>query len=427
MRATEGYVKPLIRAAAALAGLLLGYGALSAQEPKSANRITVSDVRVEGNRVVTSQEILGSLKTRPGAEYNAQTVQDDARALMASRKVAFAEAYPLYSVDRKEVVIVFAIRDYPTVVRNVIYKGNKHAGSEEEMTALTGIRKGAPLNPLANKLACREIVRKLNDQGRPFAECTLESGSDPNDLDVIFNIVEGPKVLVSGIDFTGNTFVSKERLATQINSSAGWLHLFRGIFNENMADADISKLIEYYKSFGFLDVRVAREVQWANGGRDVVLVFHIIEGRRYQVKDRPQVSGNKSQPADALEQLVQVKPHEWYDEKKIKVDADRIRDWYGHLGQEARVTPNPIFSREEPGIVTVHYEVQEMAPARVGEIKIIGNERTKQNVIIRQLELNPGQIIDYPAMRQAERNLGKLGIFDMAEGDRPTVTLRRQR
>ena len=64
-------------------------------------------------------------------------------------------------------------------------------------------------------------------------------------------------------------------------------------------------------------------------------------------------------------------------------------------------------------------------PARVGEILIEGAQWTKEYVIRRQIPLLPGQILSLPDLRLAERNLARLGIFevDPQTGVRPTVTV----
>jgi outer membrane protein assembly factor BamA len=63
--------------------------------------------------------------------------------------------------------------------------------------------------------------------------------------------------------------------------------------------------------------------------------------------------------------------------------------------------------------------------ARVGQIFIVGNERTRMNVILDQVPLYPGQILSYPALREAERYLARLNIFESSpDGSvRPTVTV----
>src|SRR5262245_28705981 len=58
-------------------------------------------------------------------------------------------------------------------------------------------------------------------------------------------------------------------------------------------------------------------------------------------------------------------------------------------------------------------------PARVGQIILVGNERTRDEVILRQVQLYPGQVLNDADLAAAERNLARLGIFVT----RPRVTL----
>jgi outer membrane protein assembly factor BamA len=71
------------------------------------------------------------------------------------------------------------------------------------------------------------------------------------------------------------------------------------------------------------------------------------------------------------------------------------------------------------------YEIVEKPPAKVGQIIIKGNERTQDNVILKAIWLKPGQPLLYPEVKLAERNLERLGIFqvDTDKGIRPTVTI----
>ncbi|HMC66842.1 MAG TPA: POTRA domain-containing protein, partial [Gemmataceae bacterium] len=62
-----------------------------------------------------------------------------------------------------------------------------------------------------------------------------------------------------------------------------FLGMFGGDYEEHMIEADIAKLEQYYRSFGFHDVRVTRELRWQEDLRHVDVIFHIEEGQRYRV------------------------------------------------------------------------------------------------------------------------------------------------
>lgn len=424
MHATERRFPPTARCAVLTAAVLLLGGLALAQTPTPSARLIVSDVVITGNRQVPTQEIMSQLKTRPGLEYNPDTAQEDVRNLWATKKFGNIQVELRPDADNK-VKVYFLIRDYPNTVEEVTYKGAKHL-NDEVLTELTGIRKGAPLNPIANKLGCQAIVRKLQEEGRPFASCDLLSGDKPGDTKVIFNIAEGPKVRVAGIEFVGNQFVSGAVLNTHVNTSKKFLGLdVGGLLNLAMVDNDITKLEEYYKTFGYLDVRVSRELRYLPSGNEVVIVFHISEGVRYRLKDAPKVTNVRFLPVEQLEQLSKVRAGDYFNQNSIDRDTNSIKDYIGYHGREARVQAQPIYSREAPGIVTVNYEVEEKEPARVGQIFIVGNSRTRQNVILRQVPLYPGQILTYPDMRVAERNLQRLNIFaNSPDGSsKPTVAV----
>jgi len=74
-----------------------------------------------------------------------------------------------------------------------------------------------------------------------------------------------------------------------------------------------------------------------------------------------------------------LRPDEIYNHGKVEVDDSRIGAAYGFRRREAGVRERQVW--DENGQVSIHYDVEERPPATVGEIKIIGNEVTRQNVI----------------------------------------------
>jgi outer membrane protein assembly complex protein YaeT len=347
---------------------------------------------------------------------------DDVRKLMESRLFRHVEATRQPQADNR-VVVRFLVQDFANVVADVVYQGAKHL-SQDELEKTTGIRKGMPLNPSANKKACEAIVRKLNEDGRPMAGCDLISGDKPEDTKVIFNITEGPKAYLHSTSFIGNQWGESGRLASLVNSKR-MLGIFATKYNPQAVEADINKIEEYYKGFGFLSVRVSRELRLTEDGTQYDLIFHVQEGPRYTVQLAPQIVGNKSVPVEQLEQLIALKPGEFYSQPKVDGDKTKLQDFFGYTGIDARVEPIQVFNKENPGFVNINYEIAEQPPARVGQVLIVGNTRTKQNVILRQLGFYPGQVLTYPELRQAERNLQRIGIFNTSpDGQtKPTVTI----
>src|SRR5262249_22078085 len=139
------------------------------------------------------------------------------------------------------------------------------------------------------------------------ATCELLKGDQPGDVQVVFNIDEGPVVKVRNISFVGNHFVSGPVLQTHIMSTARLPFPWNGDYNPAIVGADIHKLEEYFRRFGVDDVRVSCERQRTQDGREINVVFHVQEGMQYQLKDVPQVTGAKSVSPEELRPLGQTK------------------------------------------------------------------------------------------------------------------------
>jgi outer membrane protein assembly complex protein YaeT len=399
-------------------------GALPAPKPAPAPvpRLIVTDIIIQGNRNVTSEWIKNQMITRVGKEFITDRLQEDVRRLYATRH--FGNVYADKLEDGKGGVrVTIYIRDYPSVLTKITYQGNISL-TNDELAEITAIRVGMPCNPINQKVACRKIMQRYQEEGRPYAFCELLKGADPADTEVVFSITEGPKVRIRAVEFQGNTFVSGPVLKTHMQSSTMFLGMrLGGTYNGAMLDHDQNELLKYYRSFGFHDVRISRDLILAPDGRDVTVVFHVHEGVRYRVKDTPAVEGVKSMPRETFEAMGKVKAGQYYDQATVDGDTNRIKDWLGYTGRQAAVNAVPVYSKDEPGLVQMRYEVEEKPPARVGQIFIVGNDRTMQNVILRQVPLYPGQVLSYPALAASERNLARLNIFEATpDGSvRPTV------
>jgi len=415
-----------VRWLAASAGLLTCVATALAQTSVAPvpRKVLVEDVRVQGNVQIPTHRIVPYIKTRAGQDYNEDAIQDDLKNLYATKLFANVNASKQFTPSGN-VIVYFSVVETPSKIDKIEYRGGGHL-KLKDLESITNLKRGQPMNPIINRRACQEIVRRLNEEGRPMAVCELLSGDKPGDTDVIFNISEGPKVKIEAIKFKGNdTFVSSGVLRTHVDSSVAILWVFGGKLNQAMADHDAIKLEEYYRSFGFVDCHVSREVELSPDGKYATLVFHVHEGERYKVQGVQVVGNPKPFSAEELTRIPRLKPDEYVNEITIKKDESAIKDYYGLKGLPVNPRTELFYPEDQPGVVRVVYQIpQEPTQKRVGTIDTIGNTTTRQNVILREVPLYPGQILTYPDIRKAEANLARLGIFEVnQEGVRPHVEI----
>src|SRR5262245_58883579 len=413
--------RALVRFALVAAGLLLAICLGYAQNPSDP---LVADVIPVGNKLVSRERILNQMRTKPGNIFKLSALEDDQRTLIQSG--AFSDVRMRTQTGPDGRITVFVdVAEMPSLIKEIKYEGNKTL-KEDALANLTGLRMGMPINPISNKLACQKILQKYQEEGRLFASVNLKEGGQAGDTRVVFDITEGPVVRVQKTVMVGQGgWVSSARLRSQILTSPTILGL-GGKFNPRMVDEDINILTNYFRNLGYLNVRVDPEFIPGRNDSRVTIVYHISEGTQYHV-GTIEVSGNKSQSEDQLMKLTTIKSGDLYDKNVINADMNMIRDKYGFRGQLVTVEERH-FETDRPGVTNVQYVVQERAPAMVGDINIIGNDRTQDRVILRNLGFYPGQVLTWPDIRAAEARLANLGIFevDQEKGIRPTIVIRDQ-
>jgi outer membrane protein insertion porin family len=399
--------------AALLAALALACTSSAADSP---NGKIVNEVIPVGNRVRTPDQIRSMMHSRPGIAYEEAVVQEDVRRLHGTKwfTPGGVQILTKNEPDGRVTILVY-VTELTNTVQDVQFRGAQHNVSE--LKTLCGVRKGEPMNPLANELGRQSIQRKYQDDGRYYATVELLEGNKPTDSRVIYQIVEGPVVKVAGIDFRGADEASTARLRTQLVTKKKFLGVFGGKFTPVSMELDRQKLIEYYHALGFLNVRITPEVERTKDVGEVRLVYHISEGQQYHVAGKD-ITGNKSFDGDRLNSLTELKPGDRYDIRTVRGDTQRIKDFYGARGYPVGVEQKLYEVPGQPGIVQVQYEVQNDrgAPDRVGRIYIDRgpNPVTRDRVILNQLgpDFLPGQILPYNQIRDAEMRLARLGIFD---------------
>ena len=373
----------------------------------------VADVVPVNNRVRPPEQIAAIMHTRAGKPYDEAVAQEDVRRLHATKWFVpgGVQFHTRLDPDNRVTVYVY-VTELTSTVQEVVYLGAQHI-SAEKLRTLSGVRKGEPMNPLSNELGRQAILREYQDDGRYFSSVELIEGAKPTDTRVVYQIVEGPVVRVAGIEFRGNDHAITGRLKTQLTTKKLFIGFMGGVFRPMTMDADLKKLNDYYAGLGFLAVKITPEVVRTDDPGRVMIAYHIVEGVQYKVASLD-IQGNKTYPTEKLAGLTTLKPGERYDRWQVQRDIHSIEDWHGNRGHRVGVDEKVYEVPDQPGVVRVQYEVQgdRGEPDRVGRVIIEGNNITQDRVIMNQLDLRPGQVLQYPKLEDARMRLARLGIFD---------------
>jgi len=420
-----------VAALVAVLGLFAGSPRAAAEESPVGK--ILADVIPVDNRLRSKQHIQGKMLTKKDKAFDENTAREDVARLMKSNWFApnGVELKTSLTPDGKVLVFVH-VQELKSVVHKISFLGNKHYGESELFEALTlsQVRQGAAMNPANNRYAAAQLTRKLQEDGRYYAQVSLLKGDQPADEEVVFNIVEGPVVRVGRVDFHGNQIASADRLRTVVNTKGarfGTPTILTERFVQAKLNEDIQQLLNYYRRLGYLDAQIVPDVEPTGDLAAVRVTFHIREGRMYTVRET-RVDGNHTIAEARIRTAIAVEQGKPYDESVVQADAKRIGTMHGYQGLQAGVEPGVFLVPGQPGVVDVHYKVTEpervaqqpgggpgvpRGPDRVGKIEVVGNTVAQQRVILNQLTgINPGQILEYPRIEEARQNLIRLSIFD---------------
>jgi outer membrane protein insertion porin family len=403
----------------ALALLVAGPAAGFAHDPDCPQ--IVANVHIDGLDSARAAEALRHMLTKPGQPYSDANAMDDI-ARLAESKLCRPVSVRTEATENGRVNVIFVVRNARRAVREVQFKNASHL-NVPELQALTRVRPGMVFDRDLNVLACYEIQDHLKNLGYHFANVTLVEGYDNTHERVIFNICSGPKVRIRDVRIAGHgNWTTAGKLAEQIDTRKPRVKTWGDLYRPDVIENDIRKLEDYCRDQGYLRARVWRELRFSDDFQYVDVQFHVKEGTRYRVADW-QLETTGDLPKAKLARIVRVKKGDFYDAAAVNADVRNLTDWGGWRGKRLIVKSILTEVPDAPGLVRVQYHVEDAPVHQVGEVIIVGNTVTRDDVIRARVNLQPGQILEYPELRRAEKNLRELGIFnvDPVKGIAPTV------
>ena len=247
-----------------------------------------------------------------------------------------------------------------------------------------------------------------------------------NASQVIIDINKNDKVKIESINFIGNKVLSDWDLKRAMKETKEKM-FFRfwkaSKYRPEKFEEDKKKVIEEYRKEGFRDAEIISDsVYYAEKDR-LKIDIRIDEGQRYYFGDIDWV-GNTKYAGKTLSRALKIKEGDVYNEillqKRLSRAEDAVANLYldnGYLFYNC----NPVEVDLSQDTVDLEMRIYEGKQATISEIDIVGNTKTNEHVIRRELRTRPGQLFDRSAIIRSVRELSQLGFFD-PENIVPTPT-----
>ena len=386
-----------------LCAVLVGAAAF-AQRPVS----IIQKIEVRGNRQVSSPKIVRVVGVKPGERYDPERIRPGLKRLFETRQFSDISAVREDGTTSDSCVVVIVVVEYPRV-DDVTFEGNDHIGKDELVKAVTAA-KGTFVRPSVTDKDRESIAEKYREKGyyRVAVTDTVRVDAKTGSKELVYRVTEGTKVKVKHLDFIGSRRLDTEEIRGVMKSKPDGF-LSGGDFNPTQLAEDRERIVQLYKSRGFLDVTVSEaEFDFSPDGKGIDVYFTISEGTQYYVGDITW-SGNELFPDTTIARRITLKKGEALDDIELSMIQFNIANLYGDRGYiYASVIP---VKKVRGKVVDLNFEIEQGNLAHVRQINIAGNTKTWDEVIRRELVLMPGDVFSSNRLRRSLREVFNLGFF----------------
>ncbi len=312
---------------------------------------------------------------------------------------------------------------------------------EEDLEDEVQARPRSVFTPARAQADVQRILDVYRRNGRFAAQVTPQVRElDQNRVDLIFEVDEGPVTGVRDINFIGNEEFSDRRLRDAIvTTESTWMNFFSSNdnYDPDRLEYDREQLRQFYNNRGYADFRVVSAVaELTPDQRDFFITFAVEEGVQYEFGEITIQTELNRLPEPLLRAVNPIRSGTVFRGDQIEDAIDAMTYVAGTVGY-ANVQITPVVERDrETQKVNITFEVDEGPRTFIERIDIVGNTRTVDRVIRREMRVSEGDAFNRVLLDRSQAQIRSLGFFtdvkvEDADGSQPdrsvvTVTVEEQ-
>ncbi|WP_269713415.1 outer membrane protein assembly factor BamA [Caulobacter sp. NIBR2454] len=413
-----------VRRAALFSGfaLLLGSTAMTAPTTVMAQvqqTGVVQRIVVQGNERIEQGTVISYLPIQIG-----DTV-DPARLDLAVKTLFRTDLFADVAMQMQGTDLVIQVVENP-IINQVVFEGNS-AMKEDKLRDEVTIRPRGIFTRAKVQQDVQRIIELYRRSGRISATVTPKVVELPQKrVDLVFEINEGPKSGVLNVNFIGNREYSDNDLRDVVVTEESRLLKFfssNNNYDPDRIEYDKEQLRKHYRNRGFYDFRVVSAVAELSPDKNgFVITYTIDEGKEYKFGKITVDTENKKLDGQILAAILPIRSGELYEDQRIEQATDSLTFAAGAAGfafvdVRPRYTPN-----RENQTVDVTFLVREGPRVYIDRIDIVGNTRTLDTVVRREMNVAEGDAYNRVLVDRSRNQIRALGFFkDVTIDEQPSA------
>jgi outer membrane protein insertion porin family len=423
------FVKGAAAVAAALSFVVLVSSAAAQERPPE--QFKLNALTIKGNQRQKAEAIVAAVGLRVGEPVGPRDIPRAIRRLFATGW--FEDIKPWVTEgDSGKIALEIEVKEWPWIA-SIDFRGLQHVRAGTVLDS-AHVRAPTPLSP--NKITdiettARRLLASEGFQLRSIRHDTTAIPGRPGEYRLNFDAVEGSRVALADIDFSGNKVFDSGDLKGALGTKEEGFWWFRtGTYDEDKLRTDLrEKLPAYYQTKGYLDFAVVGDsiaIDPVSG--KAKLIIQVDEGPQYKIAEF-NVVGNRHFSTEEVKRFFEEEAGTFLGvslgaKARVKLDSvfdavaftsakDRVRQAYSNQGYlYAQISENV---EKIPGTNSVRatWEIQEGEPAYINKVSVVGNTFTHEDVIRNQMLMLPGDVYSEQLLIESYRRIGATGFFEM--------------
>ena len=299
------------------------------------------------------------------------------------------------------------------------FKGVKK-GEADDIREQIKLTKGSQVTENMKLTSERYIKDFFIDKGYFDAEVTITEEPDSsvaNSVILVFDIKKNQRIKINDIIFEGNNSIKDAKLRRKMKETKRktWYNIFKAskFIPKNYAE-DKKKLIEKYNEEGYRDAIITYDSISPYDEKTINIYIGIEEGHKFYFRNISWL-GNTMYSSEQLTHLLGIKKGDVYNSKvldeKLMYDPAGVMALYqdnGYLFSNVQ----PVEVLVENDSIDLEMRIYEGKQATVNRVTLVGNNRTNDHVIMREVRPRPGSLYNRSEVQRTIRELAQLGYFD---------------
>ncbi|HYG26842.1 MAG TPA: outer membrane protein assembly factor BamA, partial [Caulobacteraceae bacterium] len=368
----------------------------------------VQRIIVRGNERIEAGTVISYLPIAAGEEATPERIDLALKTLF--RTELFADVQIDYAAGDLTVTVV----ENP-IINQVVFEGNSSL-KEDKLKDEVTVRPRGIFTRAKVQQDVQRIIELYRRSGRISATVTPKIVELPQKrVDLIFEIDEGPKSGVLDLQFLGNEEFSDDDLGdVVVTDESRWYKFLssNANYDPDRIEYDREQLRQFYRNRGFYDFRVISSVAELSPDKNgFVISYTLDEGPEYRFGEVKVETELQKLDATILQQLLPIRSGQMYQDEKIEQATDALTFAAGAAGFAfVDVRPRYVANRETR-TVDVIFAVREGPRVYIDRIDIIGNTRTLDYVVRREMNVSEGDAYNRVLVDRSRNQIRALGFF----------------